>query len=321
MRITILTKLILVLFVLTVMPIVILGYLSSKDAKNLALQITEESQQIGKNAIFKSTKALEDLGAESIKNQAIAVKKLVEQYIRNHPDKTGEDLINDPEFQEIAIQPVGKTGYSTLVQTKTQTIIAHPNKALMGRSMMGVIEKPEWQDWWRVVKKTYDDNVDSYGYYQWEEEDGTFRKKYQYLAVIDEKLEGTIDLSVAATTYIDEFLEPVVAIEESLQEYNDQALNVIKTKTETFSIKNVILTITLLTLLVVLIVGVIFARSLTNPIKALTKVGNELSNGNINIEIPEIKTRDEIKDLSDSFKSALAAIKFLMESSDNKKNK
>jgi ABC-type amino acid transport substrate-binding protein len=51
---------------------------------------------------------------KAIKQKAEDIARQVEIYLRAYPDKTLKDLQNDTEFQKIAIQPVGKTGYTVV---------------------------------------------------------------------------------------------------------------------------------------------------------------------------------------------------------------
>lgn len=318
MRTTISTKLIIILLFLTIIPLVILGALAVKDEKKLGLYAVDEAKNMSQLAIQDSTNALLDLGETVVKNQAVATKQLVELYLKTHPDITAEELIADKDFQKIAIQPIGNKGYTTVVQTKTQNIIAHPNQSMMGKDLIENLKSNEkMQDWWRVVNVTWEENKDNSGYYKWPEADGTYSDKYMYLAVIDEKLTGEINLSVAATTYIDEFSSPIIKTEKNISEsVNTMLVNII-TSTDSLSTQNTILVITIITIFLTILAGILFSHSITKPIKQLTVAGNKISKGDIDVDIPEIKTNDEIKDLSESFKSAFAAIKFLIEKSND----
>jgi methyl-accepting chemotaxis protein len=51
-----------------------------------------------------------------------------------------------------------------------------------------------------------------------------------------------------------------------------------------------------------------FSATIIKDINSLKNVANKLSQGNINVEIPEIKSKNEIKELSDAMKSVMAAV-------------
>jgi len=319
MRITILAKLIFLLLLLTILPLSILGYVAINDAKNLGLEAANDAKVMGDRVVEDSVQSLNNLGEIIIENQAILTKKLLDQYIENNPDVTLDDLVASEEFQSLGIQPVGEKGYTVVVQVDNQRMLAHPNEALLGKVMLDSLRgNPKMDDWWRVVETTYNNPLkDSFGYYKWPEADDTYSEKYQYLTVLDNKVEDKY-ISVSATTYVSEFTEPVEQTKIKIKDSLDNTLASIQSATNGLSTQNTILFITLISVFVVIIVSIIFARSLTKQLKELTKVGNKLSEGDLSVKVPEIKTNDEIKDLSESFKSALAAISFLIGESKNK---
>jgi HAMP domain-containing protein len=47
---------------------------------------------------------------------------------------------------------------------------------------------------------------------------------------------------------------------------------------------------------------------IVRPLRSLTVVANELSNGNVDVELPDIQTRDEIRDLADAIRGVMAAL-------------
>ena len=65
-------------------------------------------------------------------------------------------------------------------------------------------------------------------------------------------------------------------------------------------------------LIVSIIIALVFSRTITSPINKLKKVADKLSNGEFeNMQVPEINSNDEIKDLGESMKSVLAAVEYL----------
>lgn len=50
---------------------------------------------------------------------------------------------------------------------------------------------------------------------------------------------------------------------------------------------------------------------IVNPIAKLKEVSDEISSGNLDVRLPEIKTKDEIRDLNEALKGVFAAIEFL----------
>ena len=95
----------------------------------------------------------------------------------------------------------------------------------------------------------------------------------------------------------------------------------IKLSTEGMQTENTILAVTLATVLMVIILGIIAANTISKPIRELTKTANIISEANVDVEIPKIKTRDEIYDLAESLKAVLAAVDFFREELGIKKEK
>jgi len=72
-----------------------------------------------------------------------------------------------------------------------------------------------------------------------------------------------------------------------------------------------IIGITLLAILIGILFGIFFARSIIDPIKKITKVAMQVADGNLDAELPSIKNKDEVSDLSDTMALLIGAVKFL----------
>lgn len=70
-------------------------------------------------------------------------------------------------------------------------------------------------------------------------------------------------------------------------------------------------------LLTVIGLGLFVTKAITEPIIKLKNTADEISRGKVDIKI-DIKSKDEIGDLAQSFKRMLASIKFLKEKGENK---
>jgi len=155
-------------------------------------------------------RSLQQLGEKIIQQKARDVAKQLEIYFRMHPDKSIQEMRNDPLFMELAIQKVGETGYTALTEAHTYLFRVHPNSKLNDRDMRFLKEK--MPDWWKIVQGgIYGDETS--GYYNWIEPDGSVRKKYLVATPVKIPLKGII-MMVSATTYIDEFSAPIVEMRE-----------------------------------------------------------------------------------------------------------
>jgi len=176
------------------------------------------------------------LAEDTIRQKAESVAKQIEIYLNSHPNKTIKDLQNDSYFKEIAVQPVGKTGYTAVTDSDTGEFYFTPQDSLVGKNIDMI--KDLAPDVWNFIYSIRGNCKDQGLFYNWPEDDGTITKKYTYVACIDIKTADGKNLIVDASTSLDEF---------------DQT-----NATETVS-DNTTRLIFWLTVLVILLIGALFA--------------------------------------------------------------
>lgn len=152
--------------------------------------------------------SLQHLGEKIIRNKAQDVAKQIEIYFRMHPDMTIAEMREDPQFMKIALQKVGRNGYTAITERGSYKFRVHPNAELVDRKMREFADK--MPDWWAIVEAAIKKGEVS-GYYKWTEPDGSVRRKFLAVSPVGVRLNGKA-LDVSATTYIDEFSEPVEAM-------------------------------------------------------------------------------------------------------------
>ncbi len=311
----ILPKLLILLLIVTVVPLGILGVLAVQDAKSLSLSVAADAEDMGGAAIEDSTAALNALGETIIKQKAIDVAKQMEIYIKAHPDMTIPDLQADEVFFAIATQQVGETGYTTAWDSATSIDRFHYSDHIMNLDLHVLAEKTP--TFWALIGGS-EGGKTVWGYYDFAEADGSIRQKYMYILPVDAVTADGIRLNVAATTYIDEFNAPAAQTQAKIDSTVDDTLSRISASTEGLGTQNTILWMTITVIIVVAVIGYLFASSITRPLTKLTAVARKLSAGDPNIDIPDIKTKDEIRDLSDSLQSAVAAVQVLIDEAKDK---
>ena len=151
----------------------------------------------------------------SIKIKAIQTARQIENYISENPGKTLKDLQNDTVFQKIAVQPVGKTGYTAVHEHGTLINRFHKNPGIVDTDLHEL--KGKLPDFWKILSQNQG-GKEAKGTYTWEEPDGSIKQKYMYITVVQTKTADGIDLSVAATTYMDEFEERTIKREKELKQ-------------------------------------------------------------------------------------------------------
>ncbi|MCK5211195.1 cache domain-containing protein, partial [Candidatus Parcubacteria bacterium] len=142
----------------------------------------------------------------SIKLRALQVAGQVEEYLKNNPDLTIKELQVDLVFKRIAVQRVGETGYTAIVDVNSGYFYFHPQEALVNTDTHAL--KGNLSNWWEIIRQTIGDQCrESSGLYNWQEDDGSVTEKYMYLACVDGATADGKNLFVGATAYLDEYKE------------------------------------------------------------------------------------------------------------------
>jgi HAMP domain-containing protein len=312
MKMSIMIKLMGTMLILTMIPLAVLGFVALQDSKALGLSVVNDSKNMGDVAIKDSTTALNQLGEQILQQKGQDVSRQMDQYIKDHPTKKLADLQADPVFSAMAVQPVGKTGYTAVHDAVTHISYIHPNPKLVGSNLND--QATTQPDFYAILAKT-DGFQDASGYYDWTDADGVKRSKFIYFTTIPTVTADGVHLAVGTSTYMSEFSGPAkqteTAIKNKLEKTNEQ----IKAKTESVGTQNTILIVTFITMILVVVVSYFFALSLTRPIKQLTEVANNVSLGDLtNTEI-EVTSDDEIGELAGSFKRMVVSVKYYMKKS------
>jgi len=302
-------KILLLITLLNVISLSVLGYVSIANIKEIGEQSTEDISYLGESISKDSREALCNLGSELIKQKAHGVAKELEIYIKSHPDMTVNDLQNDDYFKSLAVQPVGKMGYTAVTDVDSLTCRFHKSEKTIDLDLHTLSEK--LPGFWEIMSKT-EGGYDSYGYYDWEEPDGSIKKKYMYIAVVNATTADNVKLSVAATTYIDEFSSPSDEMENKINDMTEKTASSIESTSQKIKIQIIGIGIGLEILIILL--GLFLTKSIVKPIKSLTKYVGEISTGKFDAQIEsKIKNlNDEIGDLARSFESITVSLKMAM---------
>ena len=307
MKIPILIKLLIIMLILTIVPLGIMGFLALQDEKAIGMNAAENAQSMGKFVISDSDLALEELGEKLITEKAKDVATQLAIYLIAHPTMTVADLQNDTAFQKIAVQKLGERGYVATID-ETNTIRFHPNPRMINYDTHQMAA--EYPEFWAVAEPIIEGKPFG-GYYNWLDSDGVVRSKYMYHQPVGVLTADGVMLHVAATTYMEEFTQPSKQLEEKLNSSIQKTVSHISIATESMSSANTILMITLISIIIVIVIVIIVATSISRPIKQLTIIADQISMGDLQIEI-NVHTNDEINDLAESFRRMINAFKMMV---------
>lgn len=281
-------------FLFLVIPVALMaasGYFTYLQINNLTTSITD-----------RSTELVADAGREQLLQKAKDVALQCEIYLRAHPDLRPEDFSYDPNFAQIAVQKVGETGYTCVIEEelpdRDSIIWAHPNPNLVGIPDIDTLRKalgPFFPDFYKILENSWGRNV-STGHYMWKDADGKLREKYMAIAPI--QLDGP-PLSVLSTAYMDEFTKRTEGLRKDAE----------KMTTET---RNINIAILAGAIIIIGLCIIIYGYRLTRKIRYLTEAADRISVGDLEAEI-EIRSNDEIGSLADAISRMQDSLRFSIE--------
>ena len=286
-------KMMILFLVLPILLMAISGYISQLQLNKLANEITEDSTGL----------VLEE-GKEKLMQKSRDVALQAEIYLKSHPDLIKEDFFYDPEFSGIAVQSVGQSGYTCLIQQpepdkgQNWTIWAHPNPNIIGIDDVDMIRKalgPYFDHFWKVLTGAQG-MKESEGFYRWKDPDGKIREKY--MAISPVRLEGKPFL-LMSTAYIDEFTNKTETLKNQAQKL------AIDTRNINFGI--LIGAIVLIGLIII-----VYGYRLTRNIQYLTEAADRISVGDLEAEI-DVHSKDEIGNLADAISRMQDSLRFSIE--------
>ena len=274
-----------VLFFVLVPVLLMLGasilYISQMGA--LANLIRDDSSEI-----------VTQMAEQIILEKGRAVARETKLFLDTHPTLKKGDFNNHPEFKKIAMQKVGKTGYTLLVERKTRDrpvefMWVHPVAKLVGIDLEDAMKKRLGDKWARWDKVRAKDHITK-GYYTW------FDNREKYCAGIP--ISGT-PFNIVSSTYIDEFYKPV----EALQKRADNITQV------TYR------TVIILLIIAALFIGAIsffYANRLSRNIQQLTDITDQISVGDLSAEV-NLRSNDELGVLADAITRLQVSIRLAMD--------
>ncbi len=295
-RISIRTKILVSFLAVSLIAVGIISFFALRNMSVLGNTARQNSISLGESALAESIAALEDSGRRIIKLQAVVVANEVRNFIARHPESTISDLFQNEQLRKIAVQTVGQTG-RTMVYDVNGTIHFHADSEMVGDNVGQIAQKvPQLQT---IFESSF--TGEAAGYYDWEDTNGNIRAKYLYCVPV----EGT-PLIVAAATFIDEFSRPAEETESkittavlAITRYIDRQMDVAQW---TFMV------IIICMLAIIATLTSFMARTITEPIRALTRGAEIIAKGKLDHSI-EVNTGDEIDQLAKQFNTMTVALK------------
>lgn len=263
------------------------------QAYYLIVQLNKITDKFG----AQGTVIIKELAENAIMATAQSVSREAQIYLEAHPELQKHQFMDNQRFKDIAIQKVGKNGYTALYEKGTDgkwRTWVHTNPKIIAPNLddMAKLEKPlgaSFAGFWKVLTGP-NSSRPSTGYYQWQEKDGSFKDKY--MACVN--VPGT-DFFIASTTYIDEFTEPMARLERES-----------KATAKAESVRNAI--IMSIIIAAISIVVFIFGGRLASNIRYLSEMTDRVSLGELDVAI-EARSTDELAVLTESISRLQQSVK------------
>ncbi|MBW2679912.1 MAG: hypothetical protein JRD01_04065 [Deltaproteobacteria bacterium] len=160
------TQLIAITIASGLIPIIIFGCLISIFDHRFLTQANHAVCRGQKEQWQRSKPIIEQMSEDFIRQKVLDVVLQLELFLQAHPDMTVENLQNDLKFREIALQPVGKKGYTAVQDVNTAINRFHKNSKIENLDLHSLSDKlPEF---WTIMKNSLGGRY-SHGYYKWKE--------------------------------------------------------------------------------------------------------------------------------------------------------
>jgi PAS domain S-box-containing protein len=253
---------------------------------------------LGNAAADTSSAALVKQSEEMIHQKAQDVAVQVHIFLSAHPGVAAGTLNSYPEFDNIAVQYFGKTGYTFVYEKQTGIMRDHPDRNLINEDMNTI--KTANPGWWGIFAASLS-GLSASGYGTWRSEGGEALNTFFYFTPV----EGS-NYMVGAAMSQTEFSGSSQAIR--------QEINTVAESTSAYLAQQ---RAAIVRVFIFLIIGLLFivaalafwlARAVTRPIMALTYGSKIIADGNFDYRV-KVKTRDEIEQLANQYNSMAATLK------------
>jgi PAS domain S-box-containing protein len=199
------------LFIMTcvagLIPVMIFLVILKLYGGQFRTEITDTIQQGYKEEWRHSELVLREQLESSIRQKSADVALQLDLVLQTVPWMTLKELQKDTHFRDIAVQPVGQTGYTFLFGANSAILRFHPNRKYENRSLKRFAR--ELPAFWSVMRVSLGGKQQAAGYYEWKETTGDIRHKYMVITRLNQPTSDGAYLSVAATAYLDEFTVPL----------------------------------------------------------------------------------------------------------------
>jgi len=298
------TKILALVLCASLFPILIFALLDSYIRICLEEELERSFLQIQKEERRRVEGAVRWLFERFVRQKALEAAEDVDSYLVNAPGRTLEELRQDPLFRRRAVQPVGRDGYTSLVDADTGVIYIHRYQGFEGKSL-----EEYWEEfpglWTAFLAHRYSGYAG--GYYRWRDPDGRLTEKFLYFAPVMMKTADGRRLTVAATSYLDEFLGPLRASQDLL---HASPLLIDTFRKHHGSFRWILYFMSSLFAAAVIGISLLLGSRASGSISTLKRAFWEVDKGNLRVRVPQPQAPlDEVGELLAGFNRMVEALR------------
>ncbi len=267
------TRLFLVTFIAGLIPIIIFVVLIDIYGSRIEKEITRIIEKGYDRDMGRSEVMLREMGEASVFAKVSDIAQQLDMVIQTVPWMTAADLQKDERFREVAVQTVGRTGYTFVFDSDTAIIRLHRDLRLENKNLPSVFRHlPELQN---ILETSLRGTGTAYGYYQLKAGDGNIMKRFIYIIPLHNTTADHARLSVAATINVDDFLTPVRQAEADHKDTKQFLIHASKTVIESFRHTGLIsmgVGILAVSLIAFFVMGIYLSRAVSRLREATARV-------------------------------------------------
>ena len=246
---------------------------------------------------------IEETGKAMVRQKALDTALEIELYLKLHPS-TLKELINDPDFQQIAVQPMGERGYTFVIAPSLRITVAHSNERIAGAKYTRVISSsPRLVRMFEEAQK----GMPVEGFYRWSAgENEPPVKKFAFLTPVGQKTTDGVLLVVGATSPVSEFINPLSVSKDVFRSSVVRMKGFLRSSSRNLIL--FVMGIFLVSIVLGCTLSFLLASHITNSITALKEGMEKVNRGDLSVKIESSNT-GELKELEDAFNSMVERLR------------
>lgn len=298
-------KILLLVLLASITPLLFYGLLDSYLGEAMESELERSFLQLQQEERRRVENAVKALFERFVRQKALDVAEDVERYLIFQERGRGlKDLVEDPLFRSVAVQPVGRDGYTALLDADTGVIYVHRYREFEGKSLEDFWERfPAL--WTAFLAQRYSQYAG--GYYRWKDPDGRITEKYLYFAPIEVLTSDGHRLTVAATAYLDEFLGPLRASQDLLRP-SPYLISVFRRHHKRF--RAVLYGVSIPVIVALIVITLLLGSRASSAITKLKGAFDAVNKGHLETRVPvPPPPRDEMAELLENFNRMVDALR------------